>query len=558
MDGWRTRADPESLDTGLDNLSGIQRPRESSEDNPRPTSTPRLAEFQVLMAAVFNNLLFDPMAHYTRSVKKVTDQAGQLGHEIQVFLTGTARRSKEIVLKYLSTAQYKLYEAAMGKEWSKWMDFDAVAVIPPDQIRKYLEENNVSEDKIVGTRWVHTDKNDGKLSVSGKKLEIDAKSRLVVQGHQELIDHTMRTDAPAGSLLGFNIVASTAALKKWPVAKADATNAYLQSKGILRMLLLKLPNPPPPDVEPGSLLRAKGSIYGTKDAARAWWMFLKDTVVSLGWTLSLFEKALFLLFDQGELVGLILSHVDDLFTAGTGPLYEKSMKKLRDEVKLTFEEPPFRYCGKIVKQDEDFTIRVNQLEVAENLEMPYIDKDRRKDPNADLTPDEVSELRSSLGSLGWLARQTRPDIAVEVSLGAQSMSGPKIKNLIDAGVTVQQAKREKHRELVFHASHKLDFATMQVFGCVDSSLCNVDDPKLGEKTKSQCGYIAGVITPNVLDDEIADCHILEWTTGTIKRVCRSSLGAEANGMTEGIEGLAWIQATGMDTGHLHRAPHATA
>ena len=40
MDGWRARADPESFDTGLDNLSGVRRPRESSEDDPRLTSMP--------------------------------------------------------------------------------------------------------------------------------------------------------------------------------------------------------------------------------------------------------------------------------------------------------------------------------------------------------------------------------------------------------------------------------------------------------------------------------------------------------------------------------------
>ena len=70
-----------------------------------------------------------------------------------VFLTGKAVRS-EIKLKDLTHEQRQEYIQSMGKEWSSWEKFNAVEVLTPEQIL------NLPKDvKIIGTRWVHTDKN---------------------------------------------------------------------------------------------------------------------------------------------------------------------------------------------------------------------------------------------------------------------------------------------------------------------------------------------------------------------------------------------------------------
>ena len=70
-----------------------------------------------------------------------------------VFLTGKAVRS-EIKLKDLTHEQRQEYIQSMGKEWSSWEKFNAVEVLTPEQIL------NLPKDvKVIGTRWVHTDKN---------------------------------------------------------------------------------------------------------------------------------------------------------------------------------------------------------------------------------------------------------------------------------------------------------------------------------------------------------------------------------------------------------------
>lgn len=215
---------------------------------------------------------------------EATDEDGrENGNPViaEAFLTGKAIRS-EIRLGDLGPGQRSLFDEAMKKEWSSWMKFSAVEVMTPDQIAELPEDT-----KIIGTRWVHVDKNNKRRLIAkmlakktGKTQEqidrenpLEAKSRIVVQGCQEE-ETGIRSDSPTASLLAFNLVSAIAVMNKWEVRSYDASTAYLQAKGIDRLLILKPPKPPPPGVSSTDLLRAKGSIYGTKDAGRSWWFKL--------------------------------------------------------------------------------------------------------------------------------------------------------------------------------------------------------------------------------------------------------------------------------------------
>lgn len=107
----------------------------------------------------------------------------------------------------------------------------------------------------------------------------------------------------------------------------------LQAKNTSRLLILRPPRPPPPGVSQHDLLRAKGSIYGTKDAGRSWWIKLFKEAVKEGWISSKIEPAMFFLYnDSKDLTGIMVTHVDDLFVAGEGKKYVQSMKKLTVEL----------------------------------------------------------------------------------------------------------------------------------------------------------------------------------------------------------------------------------
>ncbi|CAE7468223.1 RE2 [Symbiodinium sp. CCMP2592] len=465
-----------------------------------------------------------------------------------IFLTGKAVRS-EIKLKDLNPEEKKKFEASMAKEWASWEKFNAVEVLTPDQVAQLP-----GDVRIIGTRWVHTDKNQKQrllaLHVRGKtgkskeqvlkEYPFAAKSRLVVQGCQE-DSRDIRSDSPTASLLAFNLLCAVAVMNGWEVAASDASTAYLQSQGISRLLVLRAPRPPPPGLGPNDLLRAKGSIYGTRDAGRQWWKKLYRSLLDHGWRLSRIEAAFFILADGPRLLGVMISHVDDLYSAGEGKAYEDTLTKLEGELHLTIKRGAFRFCGKNIKQ-VDGEIFIDQMDAIEGIDYMVLPTDRRKNVNSPLTEPEKTAFRGLIGQMGWVTRQSRPDLLVNVSLAAQSVSSPKVSDVVRLNRAVKMLKDTSEAKWCFRKSDlKLKDAVAFVFA--DSSFANV------EGSKSQCGYVAGLTSPDIVNGGPVPIYVVEAFSGSIKRVCRSTLAAEANGFLSGAEAAEYIRSLLLEINH---------
>ena len=81
----------------------------------------------------------------------------------------------------------------------------------------------------------------------------------------------------------------------WEREGFDAKTAYLQpgavGKVFNRILMLRLPKAfPPPGKRPGQVVMANGAIYGTKDAGRHWYLYLRAVLLDHGMTESRLEK----------------------------------------------------------------------------------------------------------------------------------------------------------------------------------------------------------------------------------------------------------------------------
>ncbi|CAE7745994.1 RE1 [Symbiodinium sp. KB8] len=460
----------------------------------------------------------------------------------ETFMTGRAGRNSEVKLANLDKESRARFDASMGKEWASWQKFSAVEELTQKQI-----EDLPKDVKIIGTRWVHTDKNEklrllamymakrtGKTKEQiEKEFPFEAKSRLVVQGCQE-DPQNIRSDSPTASLLAFNLVCSVAMLKGWVITACDASTAYLQSQGISRLLLLRPPRPPPPGVSPHALFRARGSIYGTKDAGRAWWRKLWRTLKKHCWSMSRIEAALFYLFEGEAFKGILVTHVDDLFSAGEGEKYEATIAEMEKELHLKVKRGEFRFCGKNVHQTEDAII-LDQYDAIEGVDYFLLDKDRRKQVNAPLTETEKSLFRGLIGQMGWITRQARPDLMVNVSMAAQSMGHPTVKDIINLNKAVKMLKESSDARWCFRKS-EMNLENATVFCFADSSFANKED------LKSQAGYIIGFTTPEITSGNTVPIHILETHSGSIKRVCRSTLAAEANGFLSGVEAAEYLRA----------------
>ena len=173
-------------------------------------------------------------------------------------------------------------------------DLRATRNITSDQLRDIKQKGHA---RIVDTRWALTWTPDG-----------SAKARLVVPGCQEPV-HQLRSDAPTASLLAFNLVACFACQRGWTSASFDAQSAYLQSHGIERLLLLRLPHKnPPPGTAPDQVVIANGAIYGTRDAGRAWYLHAEKEHGVEGFHESTLEKGLYSLRQRGNTIAVAHTH----------------------------------------------------------------------------------------------------------------------------------------------------------------------------------------------------------------------------------------------------------
>jgi hypothetical protein len=123
--------------------------------------------------------------------------------------------------------------------------------------------------KELNGRWVFAMKPDEGAGVPYKACFV-AKGFTQVAG----VDFNA-TFAPTATSVSLQLLLTIAATNKWPVHSFDFVSAYLNSS-IDEEIWIK-----PPEgmlVPEGHALRLKKALYGTLQAARCWWLHLKETL----------------------------------------------------------------------------------------------------------------------------------------------------------------------------------------------------------------------------------------------------------------------------------------
>ena len=105
-------------------------------------------------------------------------------------------------------------------------------------------------------------------------------------------------------------------------------------------------------------LMARVPVYGTHDAGRKFWKRPRKYQKEKDFRRILFSVLCILFCDEtGEPALMLGSHVDDLIWA-CHPKYQYIIDDLKHFQCGKVEQKKFRYCGKEVAQDDDFTIHV--------------------------------------------------------------------------------------------------------------------------------------------------------------------------------------------------------
>ena len=372
-------------------------------------------------------------------------------------------------------------------------------MIPPELIERYLQESPHVE--IVTTRWVDT--------LNSQPWEPDRhKARLVVRGDPEP-DGAAKTDSPTCSQMLLSMVLSYAASYGYKLRGGDITAAFLQEEKITRRLVLSLPKDGIEGVAQRSLLVANKPVYGTRDAPRG---FLPKTSQHHSGRRTIRpippEHAAYVLNTaDGGIVEIMVSHVDDLLWAGNDEM-QKVMKNMQNKLKFggLEEGDTFRYCGRTISQKDDgisvscpTTVKIRPIAMTSS---------RRAQRTSKATDLETNQLRSVIGSLNWVSRACRPDIAYQLSSLQAVQRSAMVQDLLDCNHLLAHVQQTSDHGL-FYKYHGFDFEKAVILSVTDASHAadfaqSASGMKMGHRSQS------GRMLRSVLDGLRRPHHGDQW------------------------------------------------
>lgn len=432
-------------------------------------------------------------------------------------------------------------DQSRGREWTNWVKYKAMRMRSLEEVEEMIQ----SGIQPIPMRWVDVDKNYKLRVEGGEEVPEKLKSRLVLRGDLEPGDY--RVDCPTASHVGTHLVLSFAACNNYTLYAGDITAAFLQGTPISRKLLMKVPSSGIPKedgslaVQPGSFLIALMSIYGSRDAPRGFWIALRSEILAQGFREV--EPALYALSDEQGLHGLAATHVDDVLWTGDQRLQEAMEAIQRRFTFGSVEQDNFRYCGRKIETTEA-CITMTAPELLLKVKPIHISGDRKRAISAAATPEEQSQMRGVLGSLGYVARLCRPELSYRCSALQGKQAKPVVNDLVQTNKFLQSAQKTMHHGIHYNRG-RFSFRDAVLLSVTDAShAAETGYTEDGKMTghKSQAGRFLLLASGMPSTEAACDFHVLQWSSHTLKRVCRSTLQAEVLSAQDGVESAHYVRS----------------
>ena len=418
-------------------------------------------------------------------------------------------------------------------EWSMQNDTETVnvAVIPTS---RHLEQRcldakmeELEKLKALGTYTVVDDVGQNRISTTwvlsekGEKV----KAQLVTGEFEE--NENVENNSPTVSESSIRVILAIAVNQGWPVRATDKKAAFLKGSDIEREVFL---TPPAEAALPnGKLWKLRHCLNGLNyDAARQFYNSVKATLLEIGCQQSVHDPAVFTFVQEGQLIGMVASHIDDLLHSGNEIFDTVVMKKLRERVLAGgVEEKTFTYVGLDLK-DRGGEIFLDQSDYINNIDSVFITPHRACMKQESLNSEEHTNLRSLIGQLIWVVQCTRPDLAFEVLDLSSRCEKATVSDLIRANKAICKLKEGKS-VILFPNLCDSKFWQLVVFS--DAALANFSDGV--SSTGAHIVFLVGK------DNK---CCPLSWHANKIKRVVRSTIAAEALSLLEAIENAVFLKS----------------
>ena len=180
----------------------------------------------------------------------------------------------------------------------------------------------------------------------------------------------------------------------------------------------------------------KKPLYGLNDASRKFWLKVREVFDECGLRILDGDEVFYFRHDKnGNLDGMVSSHVDDFILAGTDKFLEKLTRKIAEKLEISkLEDNEFRFAGMDVEKDGDVIILSTEYYVKSFGKIEI----RKGIPDDPLTKVLIKVYRKYAGNLTWLASNTRPDLAIHVLNSARKQKNAVFKDLRNANRIVEK------------------------------------------------------------------------------------------------------------------------
>lgn len=287
-----------------------------------------------------------------------------------------------------------------------------------------------SERKAVGCKWIFGVKTDFNGEVERFK------ARLVAKGYSQKfgVDYT-EVFAPVVKQTTFRIFLAIASRWKMVIHQIDVKTAFLNG---IQDEVIYMQQPPGFKIKgrENEVCLLKRSLYGLKQAARSWNEAINDTLLAFGFQRSKYDNCLY--FNKfGNNWCILLVYVDDiLFAATKQDIYVSIQRQISSVFEIRNLGEIKQYLGIEVTKDDDGIYSIRQTRYINKVinEFGMQEAKNAKTP-LDVGYEQIQtenhpELESNkqylklIGSLLFIALNTRPDISASIAILSQKISKP--------------------------------------------------------------------------------------------------------------------------------------
>uniref|UniRef100_A0AAV1VBX8 Integrase catalytic domain-containing protein n=1 Tax=Peronospora matthiolae TaxID=2874970 RepID=A0AAV1VBX8_9STRA len=334
-------------------------------------------------------------------------------------------------------------------DWEKAMR-EEIAALEANDVWRVIKRPAGSN--ALHSKWVYKTKTDAHGDLERYK------ARLVACGNEQVfgIDYQL-TFAAVMDMSTVKVIIALAATRNVPAKHGDIPNAYVRANKEANLeILLQVPRGMEVNDttlqqlgekdKNGVVLQLKKSLYGLKQAGRLWSQLLHSSLTDAGFLRCCSDMCLYWKYEGAELV-VVGAYVDDLLVTGTSTavvdrffvsLSTLAIKDLGEVSKFLGMRVTRDGSSYTLDQEESIKdlLREHGLEAANPTRAPIsadcydADEGGMKMLKVLSSSGEptVKSFQSLVGSLLWIARCTRPDVAFAVHKATRQTHAPRLKD----------------------------------------------------------------------------------------------------------------------------------